>query len=92
MRKCFGGDRAWCWSRHAPSPSGKVLGLQRWEAFALGAGYPKGEPGSGIPPQHVELLLHFLVTIEKHKMLPVFPGQPCVWVDQGELSCLANRC
>ena len=25
------------------------------------------------PPQHVELVLHFLITIEKHKMLPVFP-------------------
>ena len=25
------------------------------------------------PPQHVELVLHFLITNEKHKMLPVFP-------------------
>ena len=27
------------------------------------------------PPQHGELLLHFLITIEKHKVLPVFPGR-----------------
>jgi len=26
------------------------------------------------PPQQVEQLLHFMITIEKHKMLPVFPG------------------
>ena len=30
------------WSRYAPAPSGEVFGLQHWEAFALGAGYPKG--------------------------------------------------
>ena len=27
------------------------------------------------PPQHVEVFLHVLITIEKHKMLPVFPGR-----------------
>ena len=26
------------------------------------------------PPQQVEQLLHFLITIEKNKMLPIFPG------------------
>ena len=41
-KQCCGGDRAWRCARHAPSPSGKVFGVQRWEAFALGAGYSKG--------------------------------------------------
>ena len=58
----------------------------------LGDRLPERVAGSGIPPQHIELLLHVLIAVEKHKMLPVFPRQPCIWIEQGEFSCSINRC
>ena len=53
----------------------------------LGDRLPERVDRERSPPHHVELLLHFLMTVEKHKMLPVFPGQPCIWIEQGEFSC-----
>ena len=49
----------------------------------LGDRLPEMQPGVESPTAHVKLLCHLLVGLQKHKMLPVFPGHECLWMDGG---------
>ena len=74
-----GGDRAWGWSRYAPSPSGKVFGLQPWEAFALGTGNSKGLTGSGVPHSWAPAAIAGAPMAAAIGRLPRAPGKWSWW-------------
>ena len=61
-------------------------------APTLGGVHPWGSPGVESSTAQNGTTWYLLIGLEKHKMLPVFPGQPCVWIKQGEFSCSINRC